>query len=303
MSERQTLTAPSTVMDEFGGAVDWLASEGLIIVSDLTLNFFHESLFDYVYARSFIKGSQSTLDLLLSTEQHLFRRTQIRQILTMMREADPTKYLEQLQNLLTSNKVRTHLKMSVAQWLNSIPEPTIEELRLIRKIYLEGDLTIYERIILLQSSNWFELLNSEGIPLKWLDSENHFRQRIVRNWLSNIAGQYPSEIADIMRLWWANDPKKADTLVEWFGFLRRNKPDDDLLILCDDVIKSKPPNLFIEDGRDRTMMLLHSWVDHNPEKCGKMVASLFGAWFEMHPEANLLSRDDYKLLDLSLIHI
>jgi len=297
MSERQTLTAPSSVMDEFGGAVDWLASEGLIIVSDHTLNFFHESLFDYVYARSFIKGRKSTLDLLLSTEQHLFRRTQIRQILTMMREADPTKYLEQVRNLLTSNEVRTHLKMSVAQWLNSIPQPTIEELRLIRKIYLERDLTIYERIILLQNSTWFELLNSEGIPLKWLGSDNHFRQRIVRNWLSNIAGQYPSEIAEIMRAWWASDPQKADTLVEWFGFLRRNKPDDDLLMLCEDVIKSKPPNLFKEDGRDRTMMLLHSWVDHNPEKCGNIVALLLNTWFEMHPEANLLSRDDYKLLD------
>jgi len=297
MSERQILTAPNSVMDEFGGAVDWLASEGLIIVSDRTLNFFHESLFDYVYARSFIKGSQSTLDLLLSTEQHLFRRTQIRQIFTMMREEDPTKYLEQLQALLTSDKIRTHLKLSVAQWLSSIPIPTIEELKLIREIYSEGSLTLNERTVLLQNSNWFELLNSQGIPLKWLESADQMRRRIVRNWLSNIAGQYPSEIAHIMRSWWANDPEKAEILIDWFGFLRRNKPDDDLLRLCEDVIKSKPMNLFRDDGRDRTMMLLHSWVDHDPEKCGRMVALLFEAWFEMHPDANLLSRDDYKLLD------
>jgi hypothetical protein len=54
MSERQILSAPVSVLDTYPNAVEILTSEGLITSSRSQVNFFHESFFDHIYARSFI---------------------------------------------------------------------------------------------------------------------------------------------------------------------------------------------------------------------------------------------------------
>ncbi|HSN22787.1 MAG TPA: ATP-binding protein, partial [Methylomicrobium sp.] len=59
MNKRQMLSAPVAVLDNFPRAADILASEGLIVSSRGQLNFFHESFFDHIYARSFLKNEQS----------------------------------------------------------------------------------------------------------------------------------------------------------------------------------------------------------------------------------------------------
>ena len=86
MSQRQKLDAPISVMDAYPNAVDILASEGLIMQSRGQVNFFHESFFDHVYARVFINHNKSLVGFLTETEQHLFRRTQVRQILEALRQ-------------------------------------------------------------------------------------------------------------------------------------------------------------------------------------------------------------------------
>ena len=48
MSERQRLNAPQVVLNSFSGARDLLSSEGLIVRFQNHINFFHESLFDYL---------------------------------------------------------------------------------------------------------------------------------------------------------------------------------------------------------------------------------------------------------------
>ena len=296
MSDRQELSAPESILDEFSGSGDFLSSENLIVISNGKINFFHESFFDYIYARSFISGEQSVLEMVLSGEQHLFRRTQVRQIFALMREADHSNYIQQLRDLLHNQTVRYHLKLSVAQWLASLDDPSVDELGVVLGLE-KSDFNRLQTAVLFSNANWFSLLHQQKVVEKSLHGSSEQNSRITLNWLSRIAGQHPSDIAKLIENWWAKDEEKAEQLVDWFGFLRRNKPDDELLELCGQVIKARPKNLFNDQGRDRIMMLLHTWVDHGPERCGALVKELFDAWFEMHPDANLLDRDDFKLLD------
>ena len=76
MSDKQTLSCPHHVLDAFDGARDWLSSEGLIVADQHRMAFFHESFFDFMFARTFVRSNLDILKLLTSTEQHLFRRTQ-----------------------------------------------------------------------------------------------------------------------------------------------------------------------------------------------------------------------------------
>jgi len=102
MSERQRLDAPSEILADFVGALDILSSEGLIVRSRHQINFFHESFFDYVYARTFAARQMSVVSLLRETEQHLFRRTQVRQILEALRQTE-TVCQQSVNNGIESN--------------------------------------------------------------------------------------------------------------------------------------------------------------------------------------------------------
>ena len=131
MSERQILSAPVSVLDTYPNAVEILTSEGLITSSRSQVNFFHESFFDHIYARSFIIKNITLIDLLTSTEQHLFRRTQARQILEALRQNDSQRYLSELSEVLSCDKIRFHIKAAICQWLSAIDNPSKQEFKII----------------------------------------------------------------------------------------------------------------------------------------------------------------------------
>jgi hypothetical protein len=80
MSEEQTLTAPRDVIDEYASDASILVSEGTLQQNeDQRYSFFHESFFDYAFARRFARRGDELVRFLLGDEQRLFRRAQVRQ--------------------------------------------------------------------------------------------------------------------------------------------------------------------------------------------------------------------------------
>ncbi|MBA4366617.1 MAG: hypothetical protein C0403_03145 [Desulfobacterium sp.] len=106
------------------------------------------------------------------------------------------------------------------------------------------------------------------------------------------------EVSNLLRTWWNENAKRTERLLNWFSFVRRNKPDDDLLQLCVDIINSHPNNLFQNQGHNPIMMLLHTWGEKSPERCGPLLHSLFNAWFALNPGRNPFERDEIKAIDL-----
>ena len=110
MSDKQELSCPKHILDQFDGAKDWLSSENVILVDQDRLAFCHDLFFDFAFARTFTRSNRDIAEFLTSTEQHLFRRTQVRQILTLLRDTDRTGYLRTLETVLTHRKLRLHIK-------------------------------------------------------------------------------------------------------------------------------------------------------------------------------------------------
>ncbi|TIL19877.1 MAG: ATP-binding protein [Mesorhizobium sp.] len=298
MSKRQQLDAPISVFDPFPGAADTLSSEGLIVLSRNRVNFFHESFFDHVFARSFIFQDQRLLSLLLETEQHLFRRTQVRQILDSLRQNDFSRYTDELSSLLASKKIRFHIKFAICQWLATIEDPRDSEFEIVEK--LDDSAGRYSQLFrraILSNYGWFDFLQHKKWIQSQLDRGSEKHTDSLLWWLSAIAGERPCETAELLRKWWAGDPAKAEQLVSWFGFVRRKHEDDDLLKLCCDVIESQPLQLFKDRGSDRIMMMLHTWGEKSPEKCGHVLRAIFDAWYALHPGHNPFDRDGEKVID------
>ena len=300
MSDHQKLNTPETILDEFQSASDLLTTEGLIICSQGQINLFHESLFDYLYARSFINSSQSLIELLNSSEQHLFRRTQTRQILESLRQNNLEKYFNELKNIMSDTSIRYHIKSAVAQWLGSLVNPTQQEFEIISK--KDTSSKPFDPLIskaLLSSAGWFDLLSESGWVQKNLDSNIEERQDLIFWWLADIAGECPKEIIKTLRAWWGIDPKKAERLSQWFGTIRRKKPDDELLSFCKEIILSNPPNLFHKaSAYDRTMMLARTWGEEKPEQGAEIIKALFDVWYETHPDKHPFNKDELKEFDI-----
>lgn len=298
MSKRQKLSAPVAVLDVYPNAIDILTSEGLIISSRGQVNFFHESFFDHIYARAFLNQDMSLFDLLTATEQYLFRRTQVRQILEALRQNDINRYLRELTSVLFSNDIRFHIKTAICQWLNSIDKPSEQEFEIISRFdKRSGKFHQFFRSSVLSTHAWFDLLNEKGWIRKQIDGEDKKRTEEVLWWLSKIAGERPAEIASLLRSWWSIDTERAERLLDWFGFVRRNKPDDDLLQLCEDIINSQPSHLFKDSSSGRITMLLHTWGEKIPDQCGRILYSLFEAWFVLNPGRNPFERDELKAIE------
>lgn len=111
MSESQQLSAPREALDEFRpDYVAQLVSEGVLARDGGRVSFGHESFFDYCYARGFIDSGKKLVEEIERGKQKLFLRAQVRQVLDYLREADPSRYLQELECLIFSPKVRPHLK-------------------------------------------------------------------------------------------------------------------------------------------------------------------------------------------------
>jgi len=127
LSTRQQLSAPKDVLDDFSVDAAAMTSEHVLVLADGRYRFFHESFFDYAFARRFAAGGHRLSDLLLNGEQHLFRRAQVRQVLAYLRAQNFNAYLEELSFILADNRVRFHIKRIVLQWLSSMPDPSVAE--------------------------------------------------------------------------------------------------------------------------------------------------------------------------------
>lgn len=92
MNEHETLLAPEAVLDNIArGEISTLVSVGALARDGHRLGFFHETYFDYLFARAFVTQGRDLHDFLIGSRQHLFQRAQTRQILEYLAATDRTR--------------------------------------------------------------------------------------------------------------------------------------------------------------------------------------------------------------------
>lgn len=300
MSSDQSLDASETVLDN--NALDLLATEHLVSRVNGRINFFHESLFDYSFARGFVTGRKNLIDFLRQDEQHLFRRTQVRQILAMYRQAVPALYIKQLRELLISSDVRYHLRDAVVRWLGGLIDTTETELNVVLALDTPAErMPPLVRMAIYAQSGLLPILIRRGLIAEWLGSPNEERRSDAHNILWNSARAFPAEVALVLRNWWNQDSGHGKALLGWFARLHDMPPAPELLQLNLDLIRSKPAGLFERAGLyDRHSM--SAWLKHDPAAAGKLLQVWFETWYEIFQEGhpfgiNQKSELDYHWLE------
>ena len=73
-----------------------------------------------------MRSNVDLVDWLLANGQHLFRRSQVRQILAFLRshEPDRRRYTRTLSQLLGHEGIRFHIKKLILDWLKCASRPS-----------------------------------------------------------------------------------------------------------------------------------------------------------------------------------
>lgn len=213
MTERESLSAPWRILSAREPYAQAMVSEHVLVREDGRVAFFHEALFDYLFGLRFDEGAPLA-DWLRGGEQALFRRAQLRQVLAFRRDEAPTRYRQDLRDLLLGSGVRFHVKHLVLGLLGRVADPTEAEATVLRE-YLATSDARHARHALYSTRGaraWFPRLQA---PLHaMLEGDDHQRREALW-WLMPLVEWDPDAVVAFLRPYIDAGPEWTPTLA-WF---------------------------------------------------------------------------------------
>lgn len=187
MYQRQELAVHiRTFETQYNTELEYLFSNELLIrTKSGQVQFFHQTLFDYVYARRFVEKGLNLLTELKRQHQGLFSRASVKSILTFLREQDVDLYLQYLEQLLYAKEAgksiyRYHLKSLALSNMAFFESPLPEELNFIStKVYMDK---LYMNVVLesVYTPNWFtaiwEIVDDNG---GWKKLSKDYKEKLI----------------------------------------------------------------------------------------------------------------------------
>ena len=286
MTSTQQLSVRGETLDGFSpDYVHQLASEGVISFGDRRYGFGHESFFDYVFARLFVTRSESLVALLKASEQHLFRRGQVRQVLAYLRDADTARYVEELRALLSDDGVRTHLKDLAFALLAEVTNPTDDEW-VTWKTWTGPELTAIEHGTsnedklsalawrrLCTSRSWFAEIDRRGLIERWMASNTNRLVDMAMNYLRFHQRHSPDRVAALLEPYADGDTEwrlRLRSLMESAEHHTSRRFFDLFLRLIDNGTLDEARDRFATNGT--FWLMLHTLGDKRPEWLAEVLA-------------------------------
>lgn len=218
MTASRQLSVAKETLDRFSPVyVERMASEGVVTLDGRRYGFGHESFFDYCFARLFCSQSTTLVSFLTRSEQHLFQRAQVRQILTYLRDADRVRYVREIASLLSDQTIRTHIKELAFALLAEVPDPSEDEWTIweswLNPIVMaaragpasSNPLTAHANPPstlawrkFVGSQSWFEFADRRGLIERWLGSSSDGLTGLAMSWLNVHHRAYPDRVAALL---------------------------------------------------------------------------------------------------------
>lgn len=280
LSSNQQLSAPKMILDDYAQDAAAMTSEHVLVLAEGRYRFFHESFFDYAFARRFAATGGHLLDLLTSGEQHLFRRAQVRQILTYLRASDRNQYQAELEAVLTSTRVRTHILCFILQWMSSLPDPDRKEWEILKAFLLvHPELRSHVRGVITGNDAWFDVLDGAGVFAEALASGDKKREQEAIHILALPRTLQTRSPRVVLLLKQYRKPTKAWRLYLRYvcrhGHIFHNREMFDFFLsLIDDGTLDSPPPRPTAD--DTWQGMLYSMARQRPDLASEAIAK----WLE-----------------------
>lgn len=139
---------------------NYLISLGLIEQIDNRATFFHQSMYDYVFARLYTKENRQFINELLSEEKHqgLFIRSTVSVVLDYERAKNIKQYKEDVHAILFSAKIRPHIQLMFLWGLANRGEILPFERKSIKDLYANNKILFYAFIRRTRNKEWLNVI-------------------------------------------------------------------------------------------------------------------------------------------------
>lgn len=176
-----TLSKPffGSFMDEF----DYLKSSGIVTEMDKEVQFFHQTFFDFAFAKQFVQNGNSVTSYVLENHQGLFIRSSLKMIIGFLREQDHAAYIKAFETIVLSSKYRFHIKLMLLNLLGFEEAPTAKEKQLVESHILPSKELKLPFLESVTGNSWFTFLLEEGELNKLITQKIGWRNKFAeRDW-------------------------------------------------------------------------------------------------------------------------
>lgn len=197
MQQRQHLSLPVARLEVRRAQVDWLVSEGILLRDERTVRFFHQTFFDFIVARRFVRSGESLTDYLVSSDQGLFFRPLLKQVLQYLRATDRQASRKEVTKLLNDSRIRRHLKRLVYEWLGQLPDAGPHDLVFFEPMLSDQNLLPRAVACMRGNAAWLDILTPSRVR-RWLWSAVEAEPHVAVRYLESIAEERQRDVIPLL---------------------------------------------------------------------------------------------------------
>ncbi len=125
MAEEEALWLAASRFDDRLNSLKRLEALGFIIRSEnnLSVAFSHQTVFDYVLARTFVRNAGLLSTYVIERQDSLFVRAKVWSALNYLREAEVKSYERELLEIWKTKDLRRHLRLLLIEFLGQVSHP------------------------------------------------------------------------------------------------------------------------------------------------------------------------------------
>ncbi len=164
MADEETLWLAASRFDDDPQALKRLEALGLVVRSEnnLSVAFSHQTIFEYVLARTFVRSAGMLSNYVRERQGSLFVRGKVWAALTYTREAEVNSYEREFRAIWKTTDLRRHLRLLLIEFLGEVRQPLDFE-----KAYMTEVLSTvsrpFGRKAIANSPGWFVYFASSAI--------------------------------------------------------------------------------------------------------------------------------------------
>lgn len=163
MADREVLSIATARFDEHMADLYKLASAGVLDTIGETIRFSHQTMFEHILARSFIRTNGKFASYVIARKNSLFVRPKVWATLTYLRNVEWTTYEEDFLLIWKYSSLPDHIKFLMLEFLGSLSNPRGFELSVMRDAWTEDRLLPIILKAIVGSPGWFNELSNDLI--------------------------------------------------------------------------------------------------------------------------------------------
>lgn len=226
------ITVPNIYEDEFSDELAYSFSHQLIEEEKGGLQFFHQTIYEFAFAKHFVESERDLREFLSTQHQGIYIRSVVKLVTDYLREKDNHHYTLTLRELLNDDLTRFHIQALLITGFNHIAFPSNNEKAILTEIILPrkqyGDLFFNT----VSSQAWYTFLLESGLLYQTvIEGCQQTDQDQKLNWVINIVSRHflNQQEPSIKFLQSLPDQTGANNVIAWVLYDIKDWRDERLL--------------------------------------------------------------------------